>query len=401
MMIKILLFTLSNLSFANEEFSLTSYLECHREYDQLKIRSSDSDEQTSKCINDFASKTPPAITRLSRDLGLETYLKYYLREKNLTESDEIFFDNCNNARSIQDMNVGKIAEAVYDISFLDRNKPDFENQTGQVPEGFSVEKFYGNNPDECYNTGFKAAQFRPTSGDYIIFGITGTEGSDTFSNGKKRELYKKSKEKAGLLSIFSKSEAANEDTLITANEKDKEDWGFPTGVKQLNSACAKELVEDALKLALKEKKKIIFTGHSLGGALAEAMSYQLTAKLDSEDKNVPRVKAVTFMSAGGLGHIKRAKKEILDKIDATNYISIGDIVPTLGNHIGEIRGMKRKDEYENKFKSREFTMLDAHTLKFERFHDLKESKYLTGQELSKVCSDFTNQCFNPEFVPEK
>ena len=169
--------------------------------------------------------------------------------------------------------------------------------------------------------------------------------------------------------------------MISAFEKDKEDWGLTTGKKQFTTSCAKELLKDAENLSITKNKKIIFTGHSLGGSIAQAMSYSLEHSLREQKIENKRVEGVTFMAAGGYGNIARINDETMKKVDITNYVSLGDPVPNMSRHIGEMRELVRKDEIEAKFRSKELPLYEAHTLDMSRFQEFKKARYVTAPEM--------------------
>ena len=364
-----------SLRLSHAEGKNTYYASCLKKlesYSTKEIKASPNYDEFPTCSpGDVLS---PEMTRIVDELSLKARLN-----NSKVRSDEQFLEICTNEKSSFDLIIADLAKSAYDISFIDRNNPTLESENSKAPEGFKVSKFYGNNPDECYNSGFKAAMFEPIDGDYVVFSITGSESSKTYSSGKEREKYPSS-QRGGLFGSLGNSNN-NQVRMISAFEKDKEDWGLTTGKKQFTTSCAKELLKDAENLSITKNKKIIFTGHSLGGSIAQAMSYSLEHSLREQKIENKRVEGVTFMAAGGYGNIARINDETMKKVDITNYVSLGDPVPNMSRHIGEMRELVRKDEIEAKFRSKELPLYEAHTLDVSRFQEFKKARYVTGPEM--------------------
>lgn len=353
---------------------LSYYSFCHKEYE--KTHSQENLDVSKVCEDYNTFPTPENVKNLMSALGIDTFLRYKAREEDKSNPEAIVFLNaCADKKSAFDREMGMLAAEAYDISFLDKENPSLENKNGgKAPAGYSIAKFYGNSPD-CYNTGFKAAQFIPEKGDHIVFAITGTEASPEYSSGKTRETYFSMKKEMMFFGAEKKVE-------VSAKDKDREDWLPITGAKQFASSCAKQMITDAVELAKKSGKKIVFTGHSLGGGLSQALAYSVDKKLI--DGKIPheRVQSVTFMSAGSRGLIPGPDIAVLNDMDSVVYTSLGDIVTTLGLHIGEIREMVRTEEAEKEMEDADDLMGSAHKMNLNLFKDLKEAKSVSGQELS-------------------
>jgi predicted esterase YcpF (UPF0227 family) len=219
----------------------------------------------------------------------------------------------------------------------------------------------------------------------VVFAITGTEGSETYRSGKNRETYSSSK--PSLLGLIGHNKPVGSE--ISAKEKDKEDWTPVVGGRQFQSICARRMMADAMEYATKHNKRIVFTGHSLGGALAQSMGYAVQRRLMEQNPDTRPVEVVSFMSAGGRGIVKKSESNVEKKLNSVMYASRGDIVSIMGRHVGEIREMVRTDEYEQQFRDNAKPMVETHNLDMSGFRDLAESNHVTGQELSKNFHEYS------------
>ncbi|MBK25651.1 MAG: hypothetical protein CME70_16760 [Halobacteriovorax sp.] len=298
-----------------------------------------------------------------------------------------FLKSCHDKMSEFHGVVQLFTAAAYDISFQNRKMP----KSLSTPKGYEVSKFYGNTPMTCYNSGFKAAMYSPKEkSDHVIFAIAGTEATPTYSDGSKRETFTVMRKKGGLFG----GDKLVEKTL-SAEDIDKEDWstdnGGATGRNQAATKCAAELVKDAIAQAKKHGKKIIFTGHSLGGALSQGLSYRVTKAL--KEKGIDKeVQTINFMPAPGYFTVPEAQRDesIRSEVLALNYVSPGDIVSTIQNnfiaksgpHLGEVRYMERKKEIVDDY-LQNGTYIETHSLQPECYGPLGCSEHALGQELSK------------------
>ena len=328
---------------------------------------------------------------ISPDISIDLFTKILNQDRitRFTAREQIplyasFLKRCHDNLSNFHLKIQEFAKAAYDISFQDKNKP----KSISTPKGYKPTKYYGNIPDACYNTGFKAAMFTPGGNeDHVIFAITGTEAQKKYSDGSKRETFNV-KRKSG---FFGGGKLKMK--KLSAKDIDKEDWstsnGGATGSIQAASTCAEQLVQDAVKIAKEKGKKIIFTGHSLGGALSQGLSYRVKKELEIK-KIAGDVHSINFMPAPGYHTVPEADRDetILNKVLAVNYVSPGDIVSTQqanfiansGPHLGEVRYMKRKEEIERAYID-ENKSLDPHHLDHKCFGPLGCSEHINGQEI--------------------
>jgi len=116
-----------------------------------------------------------------------------------------------------------------------------------------------------------------------------------------------------------------------------------------------ELISDVIK-CVAESKKVIFTGHSLGGLMAQIGAYVSQEYLYSQENYTDDINLVTWNAPGGLDLINRdiegditeaqskhgfrdndvilLKKDILTSINQTHYNLDSDSVSWLGVHYG-------------------------------------------------------------------
>lgn len=114
------------------------------------------------------------------------------------------------------------------------------------------------------------------------------------------------------------------------------------GRPQANSPAFAELVADAQNAALLEGREIVFTGPSLGGALAQVAAYEAAEGLVAS--GLPfgpgAVTLVTVDPLGGRDAAESLNGGALDPtalalINAVNLRTEGDIVSRIGSHIGQ------------------------------------------------------------------
>lgn len=355
---------------------------CHKKLDQYLSRLDKKKlSNVSSCLKTLSPEL--TIDKLTAALNQDQLGRFLAREQ--IPLYEGFLKSCHSKLSEFHGDIQKFTAAAYDLSFVNPKKP----KSISTPKGYSVTKFYGNQPLSCYNSGFKAAMFSPQNdGDHVIFAIAGTEASPNYSDGTKRETFKV-KRPGGFL-----SGGKLKDVELTAEQMDKEDWSTKndgaTGRKQAATKCAKELVKDAIRIAKKQNKKIIFTGHSLGGALSQGLSYQVTKELQKK-KIETEVQSVNFMPAAGYFTVpeKDRSEKTRNKVLAINYVSEGDIVSTThdnfisktGPHLGEMRYMDRKKEIVEDYLQRG-KAIEKHSLMPECYGPLGCSEHTLGQELT-------------------
>lgn len=371
-----------------EASGLKFYIACH---EALEIKLLAENQTHDLCLNPIPLPEIQSIQQISSELALETFERFKAREKH--PEYQIFLRECHITQSKFHRDIARLTMESYDISFLNREAPQLENdRNGAMPEGYKIEKYYGHNPEACYQTGLKAALFIPDEGDHVVFAITGTEGSDTYRSGKKRETYLSVKPSAFGLIGHSKPVGSE----ISAKEKDKEDWTPIVGARQFRSECGQQMMADAIEYATKHNKRIVFTGHSLGGAISQAMGYEVQRRLMLQNPAARPVEVVSFMSAGGRGLVRKSERQVEQRLNSVMYASRVDIVSVTGAHVAEIREMVRTDEYEQEFRTLKKPVLETHTLEMSGFKDLGESQHMTEKELGLSFNNYVQSFYKPK-----
>ncbi|MEW5728547.1 MAG: hypothetical protein AB1918_12035, partial [Pseudomonadota bacterium] len=117
------------------------------------------------------------------------------------------------------------------------------------------------------------------------------------------------------------------------------------GKRQYESKAAEKMRIDAAKHAA-GANKVSFTGHSLGGGLAQAMAYDVGKASGKPEV----VSSTSFNSFGGKELIERTRTgtEKYDpahaaKLDAVNYRMADDKVSRIGTHIGAVKAISGPD----------------------------------------------------------
>ena len=104
------------------------------------------------------------------------------------------------------------------------------------------------------------------------------------------------------------------------------------GEEQFGSDPFDNMISDAQKYSKRAGKTVTFTGHSLGGGLAEVAAHEA-----AKDKSV-KVRMVSWGAFGGRKLLENAevpfKSDAAARIDATNYFVKGDSIAGIGRHIG-------------------------------------------------------------------
>ncbi len=97
------------------------------------------------------------------------------------------------------------------------------------------------------------------------------------------------------------------------------------------------MIEDAQRYSKRAGKTVTFTGHSLGGGLAQVAAHEAAKPEDEEDKPV-KVRVVSWAAFGGRKLLENADvpfdPKAAARIDATNYFVKGDPIAGIGRHIG-------------------------------------------------------------------
>lgn len=371
-----------------EAAGLKFYIACH---EALEAKLLAENQTHDLCQNPIPLPEINSIQQITSELALETFQRFKARENH--PEYQAFLGVCQNTQALFHRDIARLTTESYDISFLNRETPNLENdRNGAMPEGYRVEKYYGNNPEACYQTGLKAALFLPDEGDHVVFAITGTEGSDTYRSGKKRETYLSVK--PSTFGFIGHTKPVGSE--ISAKEKDKEDWTPTVGARQFRSECGQQMMADAIEYATKHNKRIVFTGHSLGGAISQAMGYEVQRRLLAQNPAARPVEVVSFMSAGGRGLVRRSERQVEQRLNSVMYASRGDIVSVTGNHVAEIREMVRTDVYEQEFSSLKKPVLETHTLDMSGFRDLAEAQHMTEKELGESFNEYMHSFYKPK-----
>ena len=109
------------------------------------------------------------------------------------------------------------------------------------------------------------------------------------------------------------------------------------GEGQFRSKPFGNMIRDAREYSADSGKTVTFTGHSLGGGLAQVAAHEVAKQEDEEDKPV-RVRQVSWGAFGGRKLLENANvtfdPDAAARIDATNYFVKGDPIAGIGRHIG-------------------------------------------------------------------
>jgi hypothetical protein len=309
--------------------------------------------------------TEEVQTGFLNEIGATQLVEYRFRELNPYYYN--FLKTCHENEMNHHQEMMALSAKAYDISFQDRNKPKI---IGKLPNEYVVQRFFGHQPNECHQTGFKAAMVK--KGNETVFMITGTEADEKYSNGSNREY------------INGK----------TSKQVDEDDWNLvnintPVGYKQFAPQCAIAIFK-AAREQFENGQKISFTGHSMGGGLSQALALVVQDNLNKlHPEKKPVVRSVSFMAAGGdhlsqqYGYVKN-RDQALESLESTVYISQGDIVSNWGKQIGSIRLLRKVDINPQGESKKDFS---AHSLILDNFMPTSESYRYPGQEFLKHYED--------------
>ncbi|HPI41105.1 MAG TPA: hypothetical protein PLJ21_09890, partial [Pseudobdellovibrionaceae bacterium] len=184
--------------------------------------------------------------------------------------------------------------------------------------------------------------------------------------------------KTGLKFGFFKSLTDGPWVLSVAGSQSITDWisNSALGETQIQAflAVADKIMERLLieKAHSSDKSsEIIVTGHSLGGGLAQAMSYYFENK--RFELNLPSYENYLFTwNAFGAKNIVLQVKKILEKQGSSaldldqflersivkNYFIPGDLVSTIGTHLGETREIRDPFDFNSKW----FSLFETHSI---------------------------------------
>jgi Ca2+-binding RTX toxin-like protein len=179
-------------------------------------------------------------------------------------------------------------------SMLDAAKSVYSAGSDPVSGGYILDHVF----TDLNNTGFGAAAFRnATTGEFII-SFTGTQDVQDWS--------------ANILSMG---------------------WNQWTGE---NASAVLAYLDDIV--VNQGATKIHFTGHSLGGALAQYAAYEYADILPPDERD--SISLTTFNALGGVDGLKQYRvggydANLFNIIEATHYYTHGDLVSQLGGgHLG-------------------------------------------------------------------
>ena len=127
------------------------------------------------------------------------------------------------------------------------------------------------------------------------------------------------------------------------------------GEKQYQSGAAQDMIDDAFA-AVQDSHKVTITGHSLGGLLAQRVTYEVGRRqIESEDRGPSstrgQVSGVTFGAVGGAvsrdGQINGSQIDtnVTSAAPVTNYLFKNDFAPRLNEagHLGDLMIISDRD----------------------------------------------------------
>jgi hypothetical protein len=250
----------------------------------------------------------------------------------------LFLNRCTDMLSEVHFRALLAANAVYGIDFTSPEKAEKGDTSVkvQIPqhepvfEHYRVVKTYGHQPESCRSTGLKVIQLEPKDQfgtPHTIFAIAGTE----FDAGLGSEGYIRRKLAAPL------------DDAVT---------DIFYGKPQVETVCTKLAIRDAIAIASSatDKRDVIFTGHSLGGALAQAFGYLAQKELMTD--HFGHIHVVSWNGFGAsqtlrlVLEIDQLDYKVIERILGVTYFMRNDAVSKIGTHFLETRRLQDKVDFE-------------------------------------------------------
>lgn len=125
------------------------------------------------------------------------------------------------------------------------------------------------------------------------------------------------------------------------------------GRPQVDSPAFAAMVADATAAALAEDRDVVFTGASLGGALVQVGGYETAeAVLAASPADPDRVTVFTVDPLGGRDAAEDLNggaldQAVLERMDALNIRTEGDVVSRTGSHLGDTLSFQAVDSAGN------------------------------------------------------
>ncbi|MFQ5765904.1 MAG: hypothetical protein ACE5GT_13350, partial [Rhodospirillales bacterium] len=110
------------------------------------------------------------------------------------------------------------------------------------------------------------------------------------------------------------------------------------GEEQFRNDPFGNMIRDAREYSADSGKTVTFTGHSLGGGLAQVAAHQAAKQKDKEKDKPVKVRMVSWGAFGGRKLLENAdvkfSPDAAARIDGANYFVKGDPIAGIGRHIG-------------------------------------------------------------------